>query len=102
MSCVIITDHAKARIKERTSMSKKSVEKNVESAKINGIKREETSGSLRRYLDSIFFKKMTANNIRIYCGMVYVFSGDVLITTFRLPEKYRKTEILIRKKRKDI
>lgn len=100
--CVVITNHAKARIKERTSMSKRMVEKNVELAKRNGVSREETSGSLRRYIDSIFYKKKTANNIRIYCGFVYVFSGEVLITAFELPQRYRGIELAIRSKRKDI
>ena len=100
--CVVITNHAKARIKERTSMPKKMVEKNVELAKANGVRREETSGSLRRYIDSIYYKKKAANNIRIYCGFVYVFAGDVLITAFELPPKYRSIELAIRSKRKDI
>ena len=101
MSCVVITDHARARFKERTSMPKSRVEKNMERALDNGVRREETSGRLRRYIDSIYFKNRNANNIRIYCGFVYVFSRNVLITAFELPQKYRMLEVEIRKSRKE-
>lgn len=101
MSCVVLTDHARSRYKSRTSVSKSRMEKDAQKALENGVRFDETSGGLRRYIDALHWTNPKVNNIRIYCGRVYIFSGSVLITVFDLPEKYRRkeTEMRIRKRR---
>ena len=79
MSCIIITDHAKNRTKERIGLPKRVIEKNAERAFAEGIRHNETSGGLKRFLDGLYLNGKKANNLRIYCGNVYLFCGNVLI-----------------------
>lgn len=101
MSCVILTDHARARYKERTGMSKTRMEKDAELAWKNGVRWDEVSGGLRRYIDSQHFGSKLLADIRIYCGRVYIFKNETLITVFELPLKYRRkrTEERVRSRR---
>ncbi len=105
MSCVIITDHARARYKERTSLSKSKIERDAELAWEKGVRFDEVSGSLRRYIDSQHFGSKMAALIRIWNGRVYIFKVNddkkTLITVYDLPEKHRArgTEYRVRKSR---
>lgn len=101
MSYVIITDHARARYKERMGMSKSRMKKDAELAYKNGVRWDEVSGGLRRYIDSQHFQNKMLADIRVYCGRVYIFKNGTLITVFKLPLKFRRkgTEELIRKRR---
>lgn len=94
-----VTNHAAQRTKERLGISKRIAEKNADKALQMGIKHSDTSGSLHRYIASLYWKQQTANNIRIYCDNVYIFHNDTLITVFPLPQKYRKTASKIRKEK---
>lgn len=90
MSCVVITDHARARYKERMGMSKSRMEKDAKQAWKNGVRWDEVSGSLRRYIDGQHFGSKILASIRVYCGRVYIFKNGALITVFELPPKYRR------------
>lgn len=98
---VYVTDHAVKRAKERLGLPKGVTSKNAERALYNGIRHGETSGSLRRYLDGLYLKRETANNIRIYCNNVYIFHNEMLITVFPLPQEFRKTVEKLKKGRKE-
>jgi len=93
-----VTNHAAKRTKERLGIPKRISEKNAEKALQFGIRHSETSGGLHRYISSLYWKQQTANNVRIYCGNVYIFHDETLITVFPLPQKYRKTAEQIRRK----
>lgn len=95
-----VTDHAKQRTKERLGLSKRLAEKNAEKALREGIRHKDTTGGLHRYVESLYWRHKTANNIRIYCNYVYIFSYSLLITVFALPQKYRKTAEKLRKRLK--
>ena len=97
--CVIVTNHAKERTHERVGIPKRIINKNSEKAFAEGIAHCELSGSLKRFVDGLYLKNRSANNIRIYCGNVYLFAGNILITVIALPEKYRKTADRIWKNR---
>ena len=101
LSCVILTDHARARYKERMGMSKSRMEKDAEQAWKNGVRWNEVSGSLRRYIDSQHFGSKMLAEIRVYCGRVYIFKNRTLITIYELPPKYRRkgTEERVRSRR---
>lgn len=86
-----VTDHAAKRTKERVGLPKRVVWKNAERALSDGIKHGQTRGALRRYLDGLYFKRETANNIRVYCDYVYIFHNEMLITVFPLPKEYKRT-----------
>lgn len=100
MSCVYVTDHAKDRTRQRVGLPKRVIEKNAERAFEEGIKHSETSGSLKRFVDGLYLSKGKANNIRIYCGNVYLFVDHDLVTVISLPARYRKTVDDIWKKRR--
>lgn len=87
---VIVTKHAKKRVKERVGISKKLVEKNAEKALKFGIKHSDTTGRLNRYFSHLYFVNKNANNVRIYNKKVYIFCDERLITVFDLPQKYRR------------
>jgi len=94
----IVTKHAIQRTKERLGLPKKASDKNADRALQFGIRHCDTRGSLHRYITALYWKHETANNIRIYCGNVYIFHGKTLITIFPLPQKYRKTAMQINRK----
>lgn len=96
-----VTKHAAKRTKERLGISKRTVEKNTEKALRYGIKHSDTSGSLHRYITSLYWKEQTANNTRIYGDYVYIFHNETLITVFPLPQRYKKTVERIRSKNND-
>lgn len=95
----IVTTHAQKRTKERVGLPKSAAKRNADRAFSDGIRRGETSGSLRRYLDMLYFRKETANQLRVYCGNVYIFCHGKLVTVIPLPAKYRATEKRIREGR---
>ncbi len=97
MACV--TNHAVKRTKERVGLSKKLAAKNAEKALTEGLCHRDVGGSLYRYIESLYWKYGTANNIRIYCDYVYLFHDNLLIMVYGLPQKYRKTVNKIRKER---
>ena len=90
MSCVVMTNHGVKRAKERVGLPKRALERNAEKAFTEGLKHSDLTGSIKRYVDALYFKKEKAGNIRIYCGRVYIFCGNNLVTVFYLPPKYRK------------
>ena len=68
---------------------KKAVGRLAQAALAGGIRRKDTTGSLRRYLDYVYHYNETADNIRVYAEKVWIFAGDTLITVLDLPSKYK-------------
>lgn len=93
-----VTRHAADRTHERLGIPKKATDKIAAKAFECGIRREEISGSLRRYLDHLYSQHYTANNIRIFTYYIYIFCEDTLVTVEPLPQKYRNTVDNIRRK----
>ena len=85
-----VTRHADKRIRKRVGLPKSAVQANARKALRYGITHAETTGGLRRYLDYLWHQHETANNMRIYCGNVYIFCDETLVTVWPLPEKFRK------------
>jgi hypothetical protein len=99
MPKIIVTNHAEKRAK-RVLPNKKAAMEIAQEAFDEGIRHEETAGRLRRYIDWLYFREKTANNIRIYHQKVFLFHGDVLITIFDLPQSLNTSVEAIKKKRK--
>lgn len=93
-----VTRHAADRTHERLGIPKKAADKIAAKAFECGIRREEISGSLRRYLDHLYSQHYTANNIRVFTYYIYIFCEDTLVTVEPLPQKYRSTVDNIRRK----
>lgn len=87
----ILTKHGKKRIKERAGLPNKAIQGNSDKALKEGIERTELSGSIRRYIDAIYWQnEFNGKTIKIYGNMVYIFDRMVLVTAFVLPTKYMK------------
>jgi hypothetical protein len=87
---VSVTDHGNKRMRSRCGVPKKSCLRLAEEAFKNGITYAETTGSLNKYITSLYFHNQTANNIRILNDKVFIFSNQVLITVLNLPPRYHK------------
>lgn len=96
---VVVTNHAEKRTKRVVPSKKKAVEI-AEEAFEHGIRHEETTGRLKKYLDGLYFLKETANNIRIHHQKVFIFSNNVLITILNLPQNLHDSVEAIKRKRR--
>lgn len=96
-----VTEHATKRIKERLGISKRLADANAQRALQYGITHREVKGSLRKYMDKLYLKYRTANNMRIYNRKIYIFNGETLITVFNLPNKFLKTTDKLNKKKNE-
>lgn len=80
-----ITDHGEDRLDERVGLSRTASERLVRKVLDLGLKREETSGPLRRYLNR---RKM--NNVIVYGEHIYLFDREILVTVLHLPNNLKK------------
>jgi len=87
---MIITNHARKRIKERAGVGKKACYRLVNNAIKRGINRTQLTGSIRRYLDKLYYSHEECTDIIVYAGKVFVFVKSVLVTVMHLPSKYIK------------
>ena len=89
MSEVIVTNHAAKRLKQRSGLPKKAVNRFAEIAFLKGKKHADVKGRLKRYLDKLFLSHMNGNNIRVYGMFVFIFQDTRLITVLSLPKSMR-------------
>lgn len=83
----MITNHGENRLRKRTGVSKKSVEKNFEKALENGRQHNEFKGQFKKYLD-FYAREYSARPI-IYNNSIYWVRGSNLITVYTIPGKFR-------------
>lgn len=84
---MLITKHARRRMRERCKItSKRSQDRLAHNAFKYGIKHSETSGDLNRWITALYFKQHQANNVRIYNGRVFIFCDQRLVTILFLPK----------------
>ena len=90
---MVATHHSRERIKERLGLSKRLADKLATQAYERGHRRTEYSGSIRRYLDKEYEYKGGAHlDIRVYNQHVFIFDGTILVTCWRLPNKYQSAK----------
>jgi hypothetical protein len=99
---VAVTNHAKDRTKERLGLSKKCAEKNAQKAFEYGVKHSEVTGSLRRYLDSVYLRHRNSNNTRIYNRKLYLYNENILVTIMNLPNKYSELADKLQRKKNGV
>lgn len=85
-----MSNHGKMRMKQRCGLNKKSCERMAEKAFVEGIRHNQTTGQLNKWISSLFFKNKKANNIRLYGDKAYIFCGEVLVTVIQIPGNLRK------------
>lgn len=72
-------------MRERCGLNKKSIDRIAQKAFDNGVKHSETKGRLHKWITSVWGKNKKADNIRIYGDNVYIFCGNILVTTYHIP-----------------
>ena len=78
-----VTNHAKRRMHDRIGITKGIAQKHAGKILREGIKHEDTTGDLHKWMDAEFLKYHTANNMRYYAGKLYIFNGELLITVLQ-------------------
>lgn len=96
---MVITKHAKKRMKQRCGVNKKSMDRIAEIAYENGLKHGELTGNLKKYVDGLYLKHKAGNQIRLYGDKVYIFHDKRLITVFQIPNNLMKEVTKLRKER---
>ena len=97
---MIVTRHAEQRIRERVGLPKRVADKAAARALSDGVRRTETTGRLRRYLDALYHARNEANNIRVWADKVYLFHNVILITVLNLPNDYKNAYKKIQERRR--
>lgn len=87
---MIITNHAKKRIRQRAGIGKKACYRMATNAVERGVNRTQLTGSVRRYLDKLYFSHEDCTDIIVYAGKVFVFVKTILVTVMNLPGQYIK------------
>lgn len=87
---VDITEHAYQRAKERLSLNNKALDRMAVKAYVEGIKHSDTTGKLNKYITGLWGKYKTANNIRIYGEVIFLFAKNRLITVYQIPNEFKK------------
>lgn len=85
---MIVTNHAKKRIRQRAGVGKKACQRLAANAVERGVNRTQLTGSVRRYLDKLYFSHDDCTDIIVYSNKVFVFAKTVLVTVMHLPSKY--------------
>lgn len=87
----VASNHAKQRIKERCGVSKKSADRVAALALERGVEKENTKGSLRKWLDNKYAADKNDGKIVVYGDKAYIFSNqNVLITCLQIPAALTK------------
>jgi len=85
---VVITAHGFKRLKHRCHISKKAARNYVKRAFNLGFSYKTLPDNINRYINSLYTRYNTANNIRIYGSRVFIFANNVFITAYDLPQQY--------------
>lgn len=85
-----VTEHAYEKGKERLSLNKKSLEKLAIKAFEKGLKHADMKAYLKKYIDKVYLRNRTANNIRIYGEVLFIFTDDRLVTLYQIPNNLKK------------
>jgi len=86
----IATKHAYKRAKERLGWKKKVLDKMMLKAFDHGIRHKDAKGSFRKYLNKLWLEHKFCNNVRVYGENIFFFKNNLLITLYRIDNRYRK------------
>lgn len=84
-----LTQHAIERARERAGWTVDALQKMADRALEEGMTHAEARGQLKRYLDALYLRHGTANNLRIHGLFVFVFHASTLITFMHVPANLR-------------
>ena len=86
---VKITKHARKRLKERSGLNKKSIQRIADRAFEEGLTHKQTKDDLHRWISLCYLIERQANNIRIYGDKAFLFKGDVSLTVLQIPNQIK-------------
>lgn len=88
---VVVTRHAKKRIKQRIHKSYQLV---ADEAFHVGVEHNQLKGKLRRYVDRIAIRGKSLgrgiSDYKIYYGNLFLFSGRNLVTVLKMPQRFER------------
>lgn len=87
---MIVTQHAKQRMKQRCGLKEKSSDRIAKKAYENGLRHGDYTGNLKKWVDSLYFRNQSANQIRLYSDKAYIFMNQKLITVLQIPHNLVK------------
>lgn len=70
---MFVTKHAQYRMKQRCGVNKRSVHRMAKKVFQLGVKHRETTGKLKKWVNGLYLHNRTANQIRLYGDMAYIF-----------------------------
>lgn len=94
---MVITKHAKQRMKQRCGLNEKSADRMAQIAYEKGLKHGDLTGNLKKWVDSLYFYNRNANQIRLYGDKAYIFHDTKLITVIQIPHNLVKEADKLRK-----
>lgn len=95
-----VTEHARARGRERLSLGHSALQRTAEIVLRDGLWVDELTGALRRYCDDkLAGHPGKGNHLRIHGEQLYVFAGRTLITVWPLPHSFKGQLAKIRRQR---
>lgn len=91
--------HACKRARQRFQWNTNTLERMAQRALISGLKRDNTKGNLKKYLDEKYEKYPDKKHFYLYGKTVYLFSDEKkLITMWQLPHQFRSLAKVLREK----
>ena len=91
--------HACKRARQRLQWNTNTLERMAQRALSSGLKRNNTKGSLKKYLDEKYEKYPDKKLFYLYGETVYLFSDEKkLITMWQLPLQFRSLAKVLREK----
>lgn len=85
-----ITVHAYKKSRQRFRWKSKTLDRMAIKAFEEGIHHKDTKAYLNKYISRKWKLYPHVNNVRIYGENIFFFTGDVLITLYRLPQELIK------------
>lgn len=91
------TKHGKARISSRMNISKRRANSISKFAFSRGASHAETVGPLNLYINSLFLRysyDKSATSFKIYQDFIFIFKNNRVVTSWELPEEYKKRKYI--------
>lgn len=87
----VVSRHARKRLKERSGLNKKAIQRMVDMAYTQGIRHSQMKGRLHKWVTSVACKGISnATNIRAYGDKLYLFDRNILVTVIQIPPNLLK------------
>lgn len=83
---IVLTNHARERMKKRTNYSPTRAEQIAEEAYYCGKGVSDFKGKTKRYLENVL-QASSGDELRVLGNDIYLFGNGCLITTFPFPNK---------------